>query len=101
MYIAHSIHSAKWACHQQNTVEDHEDGDEDGILMDIDIQPITDESGPTHEDRTHDIDEFFGKHFECMNTNGIWKNTASAKFVHTSSHHNFHVSVSFTLHNDS
>ncbi|KAG1879957.1 uncharacterized protein F5891DRAFT_1204322 [Suillus fuscotomentosus] len=70
---------SKRARHQQTTVEDHEDVDEDGILMDIDVQPITDESGPTCEDRTRDIDEFFGKPFERTNTNGIVKKHCKCK----------------------
>jgi hypothetical protein len=47
--ITHLIESAKrihWA-----TVEDAEDVDEDGILIDIDVQSIAD-SGPTYEDKT-------------------------------------------------
>ncbi|KAG2029138.1 hypothetical protein BDR03DRAFT_1018853 [Suillus americanus] len=51
---------------------DQEDVDEDGILADIDVQPITD-PGPSREDKTHDLDRFFGKPFERTSANGIVK----------------------------
>lgn len=80
MYKAHLKLSAKRARqHQQATVEDHEDVDEDGILIDIAVQPITDESGPTREDRTRDIDNFFSKPFERTNTNGTVKKHRKCK----------------------
>ena len=48
--------------------------DEDGILVDIDVQPIT--SALTCEDRTCDLDEFFSKPFDFKGANGqvyeIW-----------------------------
>ncbi|KAG2751673.1 hypothetical protein P692DRAFT_20709488, partial [Suillus brevipes Sb2] len=48
-----------------------EDVDEDGILADIDVQPIIDEStSPTREDRTRDIDQFFSQPFESTHANG-------------------------------
>jgi hypothetical protein len=53
-------------------VEDAEDVDEDGILVDIDVQSIAD-SGPTREDKTRDICEFFGEAFEYAGANGVMK----------------------------
>ena len=60
------------------TVEDAEDVDEDGILTDIDVQSIAD-SGPTREDKTRDINEFFGKPFECAGANGTVKKHRKCK----------------------
>lgn len=54
------------------TVADQEDVDEDGILADVDVQPITD-PGPLREDKTRDLDRFFGKPFERTGTNGTVK----------------------------
>ena len=33
--------------------------DSDGLLMDVDVQPI-DDSLPTREDKRQDVDQFFG-----------------------------------------
>ncbi|KAG2040831.1 hypothetical protein BDR03DRAFT_979696 [Suillus americanus] len=41
----------------QAAVMDQEDVDEDGILADINVQPITD-PGPSREDKTRDLDRF-------------------------------------------
>ena len=70
------IASAKQVC--RATVEDAEDVDEDGILADIDVQSIAN-SGPTREDKTHDIDEFFGKPFKCTGANSTVKKHRKCK----------------------
>jgi hypothetical protein len=54
------------------TVENAEDVNEDGILIDIDVQSIAD-SGPTREDKTRDICKFFGDMFEYAGANGAVK----------------------------
>jgi hypothetical protein len=64
------LKTAKRVC--QAAVLDQEDVDEDGILADIDVQPITD-PGPSREDKTCDLDRFFSKPFERTGANGIVK----------------------------
>lgn len=52
-------------------VTDEEEVNKDGILADIDVQPVTDyHNVPTQEDKTHDINEFFSKPFESAGANG-------------------------------
>lgn len=51
---------------------DQEEVDGDGILADIDVQPISD-PGLAREDKTRDIDEFFGTPFEHAGTKGTMK----------------------------
>ena len=38
--------------------------DADGLLMDVDVQPITENNTKSREDRTQDIKEFFHPTFE-------------------------------------
>jgi hypothetical protein len=52
--------------------------DNDGILADINVQPVTD-SGPSREDKTRDIDQFFGNLFERTGTNGSVKKHRKCK----------------------
>jgi hypothetical protein len=59
-------------------VIDREDVDEDGILIDIDVQPIAD-AGPTREEKTRDLDQFFSKPFERANANGTVKKYRKCK----------------------
>ena len=59
-------------------MEDAEDVDEDGILVDIDVQSIAD-SGPTREDKTRDICEFFGEPFEHAGANRAVKKHRKCK----------------------
>jgi hypothetical protein len=64
---------------RQQAATAQEDVDEDGILADIDVQPIINESGSTREDKTRDIDQFFGKPFERTGTNGTVKKHRKCK----------------------
>jgi hypothetical protein len=52
--------------------------DDDGILADIDVQPVTD-FGPLCEDKTCDINQFFGNPFEHAGTNGLVKKHCKCK----------------------
>jgi hypothetical protein len=70
--------SAKQA--HRATVMNHKDVDSNGILIDINVQSITD-SGQTREDKTHNIDDFFGKLFEHAGANSTVKNTVNARPV--------------------
>jgi hypothetical protein len=68
--------SAKRAC--RATVIDHEDVDSNRILVDVDVQSITD-SSRTREEKTRDIDEFFGKPFKHAGANGTVKKHRKCK----------------------
>jgi hypothetical protein len=52
--------------------------DNDGILIDVDVQPITD-TAPTHEGKTADLDAFFGVMFDHAGTNAKVKKHRKCK----------------------
>lgn len=79
MYLPNLASSGK-RVRRKNAAKAQEDVDEDGILADIDVQPIIDEStSPTREDRTRDIDQFFSQPFESTHANGKVKKHRKCK----------------------
>ncbi|KAG2067464.1 hypothetical protein BDR04DRAFT_1120451 [Suillus decipiens] len=52
--------------------------DNDGILIDVDIQPIAD-TAPTREGKTANLDAFFGAMFDHAGTNGKVKKHRKCK----------------------
>jgi hypothetical protein len=52
--------------------------DEDGILVDIDVQSVGD-SGSTREGKTVDIDQFFGNPYDCTGASGKVKKHRKCK----------------------
>lgn len=77
MYLPDLASSGK-RVRRKKAAKAQEDVDEDGILADIDVQPIIDES-PTREDRIRDIDQFFSQPFECTHANGKVKKHRKCK----------------------
>jgi hypothetical protein len=57
---------------------DPEAVDEDGILLDVEVQSV-DGSVPTREGRTADIDQFFGEAFDRAGANGKVKRHRKCK----------------------
>jgi hypothetical protein len=77
MYLPDITSSGK-RVRRKKAAKAQEDVDEDGILADIDVQPIIDEP-PTREDRTRDIDQFFSRPFEYTQGNGKVKKHRKCK----------------------
>ena len=63
---------------QQSVQSEPEATDENGILLDIDIQSVTD-SGSAREVKTADLDKSFGIAYECEGANGKVKKHRKCK----------------------
>jgi hypothetical protein len=77
MYLPNLASSVR-RVRRKKAAKAQDDVDEDGILADIDVQLIIDES-PTREDKTRDIDQFFSQPFECTHANGKVKKHRKCK----------------------
>ena len=63
---------------QQSVQSEPEATDENGILLDIDVQSVTD-SGSAREVKTADLDKFFRIAYECEGANGKVKKHQKCK----------------------
>jgi hypothetical protein len=52
--------------------------DEDGVLVDVEVQSV-DDSGPTREAKTADIEQFFGEAYDHPGANGKVKKHRKCK----------------------
>jgi hypothetical protein len=63
---------------RQSALSEPEAIDEDGILVDVEVQSVAD-SGSTREGKTADLDHFFENAYECEGANGKVKKHRTCK----------------------